>query len=211
MSTTLPTAAVTTELPEGDLPHLAHGSRSFGWWGMVWLIATEATLFAALIASYFYLRFLSTPVWPPDGIEDPELVLPLVMSAILLSSTIPVHIAERGIKEGKQGRLRWGLGIGFLLGAIFMVLTLAVEWPEKLHEFSPTTNAYGSLYFMITGFHAAHVIGGLLFSLWTQVRAGRGAFSKERHLTVQNFAMYWHFVDVVWIFVLSTIYLSPTL
>ena len=203
----------TTELriPENALPEHTHGTRAFGWWGMVWLIATEATLFAALLASYFYLRFRSGPVWPPDGIEDPTLELPLIMSVILLSSTIPVHLAETGIKKGNQGRLKFGLGAGFLLGAIFLGITFGIEWPEKLHEFGPTTNAYGSMYFTITGFHAAHVLGGLLFSLWTQVRAWHGAFSIERHLTVQNFAMYWHFVDIVWVFVLLTIYVSPHL
>jgi heme/copper-type cytochrome/quinol oxidase subunit 3 len=205
------TSTTKTPLPEESLPEVAHGTRAFGWWGMVWLIATEATLFAALIASYFYLRFRSGPEWPPDGIEDPTLGLPLLMSVLLLSTTLPVHIAEAGIKKGNQGRLKWGLGIGFLLGAVFLGLTFGVEWPEKLHEFSPKTNAYGSLYFTITGFHAAHVLGGLLFSAWTQVRAWKGVFSTERHLTVQNFAMYWHFVDVVWVFVFLTIYVSPHL
>ena len=203
--------ATLTRLHEDDLPRHAHGPRAFGWWGMVWLIATEATLFAALIASYFYLRFRSGPEWPPDGIEDPTLGLPLVMSAILLSSTIPVHLAEKAAERGDQGRLRWGLGIGFALGAVFLGITFGIEWPEKLHEFSPTTNAYGSMYFTVTGFHAAHVLVGLAFSMWTQVRAWHGAFGAERHLTVQNFALYWHFVDVVWIFVFATIYLSPHL
>jgi cytochrome c oxidase subunit III len=178
---------------------------------MVWLIATEATLFAALLASYFYLRFRSGPEWPPGGIEDPALGLPIVMSVILLSSTIPVHIAESGIKKGKTGHLKGGLAAGFILGAAFLAITLGIEWPETLHEFGPTTNAYGSMYFTVTGFHAAHVAVGLAFSLWTQVRAWRGAFSAERHLTVQNFTLYWHFVDTVWVFVFLTIYLSPRL
>ena len=193
------------------LPHETHGPRSFAWWGMAWLIATEATLFAALIASYFYLRFRHGPEWPPGGIEAPELALPLIMSAILLSSSIPVHMAESGIKKGRVGVLRAGLLAGFVLGVIFFVMTLVVEWPEKLHEFTPTTNVYGSLYFTITGFHLAHVAVGLLMSAWTQVRAWTGAFSAERHVTVQNFTMYWHFVDVVWVFVFLTIYLSPSL
>lgn len=205
-------AASPTELAREDalLQH-AHGPRAFGWWGMLWLIATEATLFAALIASYFYIRFRSGPAWPPQGIEDPSLELPIVMSAILLSSTLPVHFAESAIKRGHSGRLRFGLALGFLLGAVFLGITWGVEWPEQLADFGPTTSAYGSLYFTITGFHAAHVLVGLALSLWTQVRAWRGAFDATRHLTVQNFAMYWHFVDVVWIFVFLTIYLSPHL
>ena len=199
------THAVTIE----DLPEHAEGPRSYGWWGMVWLIATEATLFAALIATYFYLRFRSGPVWPPDGIEKPELALPLVMTAILLSSSIPVHLADRAIKKGNTTLLKVGLALGFVLGAAFLALTWGIEWPGELEEFSPTTNVYGSLFFTVTGFHSAHLVVGLAMSLWTQWRAWSGAFDEHRHLTVQNFTMYWHFVDVVWIFVFATIYLSP--
>jgi heme/copper-type cytochrome/quinol oxidase subunit 3 len=197
--------------PGTALPEHTAGPQSFAWWGMVWLIATEATLFAALLATYFYLRFKGGPIWPPGGIEKPELSLPLIMSAILLSSSIPVHYADAGIREGNQRRLRAGLAVGFLLGAIFLWLTWGVEWPEKLHEFKPTTNSYGSLFFTITGFHSLHLVVGLAFSLWTQVRVWRGAFDEHRHVTVQLFSMYWHFVDVVWIFVFATIYLSPRL
>jgi heme/copper-type cytochrome/quinol oxidase subunit 3 len=205
-STLAPTGA-----PGEMLPEHAAGSQSFGWWGMVWLIATEATLFAALIASYFYLRFQSGPVWPPDGIAKPSLALPLIMTAILWSSSIPVHLADRAVRRGDQRMLKLGLAVGFVLGAVFLGITWAVEWPEKLAEFTPRTNAYGSLFFTITGFHSAHVLIGLMVSLWTQVRAWRGAFDARRHLTVQNFAMYWHFVDAVWALVLASIYLSPSL
>jgi heme/copper-type cytochrome/quinol oxidase subunit 3 len=200
-----------TGLVDELLPVRYEGSRAFGWWGMVWLIGTEATLFGLLLASYFYLRFRDGSTWPPDGIESPALALPLVMTAVLWSSSIPVHLADKGIRAGDQGRLKAGLAAGFVLGAAFLVLTVAVEWPATLDEFGPTTNAYGSLFFTITGFHASHVLVGLLISLWTQVRAWRGAFDESRNLTVQNFAMYWHFVDTVWAFVLATIYLSPRL
>ena len=98
------------------LPEHASGPRSYGWWGMVWLIATEATLFAMLLASYFYLRFQASPVWPPDDIEKPTLALPLIMSAILWSSSIPVHIADAGIRKDNQTRLKVGLALGFVLG-----------------------------------------------------------------------------------------------
>ena len=200
---------MSTAQIEKELPRHTHGAGSFGWWGMVWLIATEATLFASLLASYFYLRFRHGVEWPPDGIEHPELQLPLIMSALLLSSSIPVHFAESGIKKGKVGALKAGLALGFVLGAVFLVLTVAVEWPETLHHFTPRTNVYGSLFFTITGFHAMHVLVGLAMNLWTQVRAWKGAFDSEKHVTVQNFTMYWHFVDVVWIFVFLTLYVSP--
>jgi heme/copper-type cytochrome/quinol oxidase subunit 3 len=192
-----------------NLPEHASGTAAYGWWGMVWLIATEAMLFAALIASYFYIRFQSGPVWPPDGIALPKLGLPLIMSAILLASSIPVHIADRGIRKGNQYALRYGLLAGFLLGATFLGLQIGLEYPEQLHEFGPTTNAYGSLFFTVTGMHGTHVAVGLMLSLWTQMRAWTGAFDENRHLTVQNFAMYWHFVDVVWVVVLTSLYLSP--
>jgi len=192
------------------LPHHTSGTRAFGWWGMLGLIATEATLFGALISSYFYLRFTSgSVVWPPGDIPKPSLTLPLIMTAILWSSSIPVHLADSGIKKGKQGRLKVGLLLGFILGATFLAIQIAVEYPETLHEFSPSTNVYGSLFYGLTGLHGAHVAVGLLFSLWTQVRAWRGHFDERRHVTVQNFAMYWHFVDAVWAGVLFTIYLSP--
>lgn len=192
------------------LPHHTSGTRAFGWWGMVGLIATEATLFGALISSYFYLRFTSgSVVWPPGEIAKPSLTLPLIMTAILWSSSIPVHLADSGIKKGKQGRLKVGLLLGFILGAAFLGIQIAVEYPETLHEFSPSTNVYGSLFYGLTGLHGAHVAVGLLFSLWTQLRAWRGHFDQHRHVTVQNFAMYWHFVDAVWAGVLFTIYLSP--
>jgi len=202
---------VHTGAPGELLPADATGPVSFGYWGMWGLIATEAILFASLIASYFYLRFQSPGgVWPPAGIQVPDLKLPLVMTVVLWSSSYPVHLADRAIRRGSQRALRLGLLAGFLLGATFLVLELGVEWPKTLaHEFHPGANAYTSLFFTLTGFHGFHVFVGLALSAWTQLRAWQGAFDERRHLTVQNFATYWHFVDVVWLFILLTVYISP--
>ncbi len=199
-----------TGMPGEVLPEHALGPRSFSWWGTVWLIATEATLFALLLASYFYLRFRSGE-WPPHPIEAPKLELPLIMTAILWSSSYPVHVAEKGIEKGNQKRLKWGLALGWILGFIFLVITVAIEWPETAHEFTPRSNSYGSMFFTITGFHLSHVVVGLSVSAFTQVRAWQGAFDENKHVSVQNFAMYWHFVDVVWLFVLLSLYISPHL
>jgi len=201
---------VPTGQPDERLPTVGAGPTNFGWWGMVLFIAVEATLFALLLASYFYLRFRSGPVWPPDGIENPKLKLVLIMTAILWSSSLPVHLAHAAIKRGDTKKLRAFLAAGFVLGATFLALQVAKEYPDiARHEFTPRTDAYGSMFFTITGLHGAHVFVGLLMSAWVQVRAWQGAFDRHRHVSVQNFVLYWHFVDVVWFFVLLTLYISP--
>ena len=203
----LPTGA-----PGELLPGYASGPDAFGYWGMLGLITTEALLFSSLIASYFYLRFRAGPHhWPPPGIAPPELTLPLIMTAILWSSSIPVHLAAKAIERGRPRALRLGLLAGFLLGATFLGLQLFVEYPKTLTLFTPRTNAYGSLFFTLTGFHGFHVVVGLALSVFVQIRAWQGAFDRRRHLMVRNFAMYWHFVDAVWAGILFTVYLSPRL
>jgi cytochrome c oxidase subunit III len=184
-------------------------TRASGWWGMLLFIATEATIFGILFATYFYLRFRNMPVWPPAGIKQPTLGLPLLMSAFLLTSSIPMHVAELGVKRGKQTWLKVGLAVSFLLGAGFLVIMLGFEYPEKLKEFTAQTNVYGSLFFLITGLHGSHVFVGLVMNAWAQLKAARGRFDERHHLTVLNVAVYWHFVDAIWIFVFLTLYFSP--
>jgi heme/copper-type cytochrome/quinol oxidase subunit 3 len=157
--------------------------------------------------AYFFLRFQASARWPPEGIEAPTLVLPSIMTVVLLSSSIPMHIADAGIRRGSRVRLRVGLLASFLLGATFLGLQV-FEYVEKLREFTPQTNAYGSLFFMITGAHGTHVAGGLLLNLWVQVQAARGFYGRDRHQTVRNVALYWHFVDAVWIAIFSSLYLA---
>ncbi|PZG24077.1 heme-copper oxidase subunit III [Micromonospora craterilacus] len=196
------TEALTTEQPVG---------RSAGWWGMVMFVATEATLFACLIGSYFYLRFQHGGPWPPDGLTAPTLARPLLMTAVLLPSSLPVVWAERGIRRGQRWRLRTGLAVTLVLGVTFLIL-VATEYAEKLREFTITTNAYGSLFYVITGFHGFHVLVGLTMISWLLVASlRRGTFGAHRHDRVRNAAIYWHFVDVVWAAILFTIYLSPRL
>jgi heme/copper-type cytochrome/quinol oxidase subunit 3 len=86
-----------------------------------------------------------------------------------------------------------------------------VEYPETLKEFTPRTNSYGSLFFTITGLHGTHVAVGLAMNAWNQVRAWRGHYDEGGYLHVQTGAMYWHFVDAVWIFVFLSLYLGPNL
>ena len=183
-------------------------SASNAWWGMVLLVATEATLFAGLLASYFYVRFRTSEGWPPDGIADPKLLRAIVMTLLLTSSSLFVHAAESGIRRGRQQALVVGLGTAFLLGLAFLGLQIW-ETVVVAREFTPRTDTYGSLFFTITGAHSAHLVAGLLLMAWIQVRAWFGAYSSRRHLGVQMTAIYWHFLVAVQLVIFVALYLTP--
>ena len=184
-----------------------HPTRSVAWWGMALLCATEGTLFACLIASYFYLA-VGSRRWPPAGIEVPKLLLPGIMTACLVSSSAVLHWAERGIRQDQRGRLTAGLGMTIVLGVAFLLLQ-AREYADKLKHFRPQEHAYASLFYTITGFHGVHVAAGILLLGYTLLRAARGHFTAEEHVGVSVTSLYWHFVDVVWLVILTSLYLSP--
>jgi len=192
-----------------NVPRTIHegpvGRRPPAWWGMICLVATEAALFFFLLYSYFYMATHSS-VWPPEGPPDLKLALP--NTALLLASSATMWWAESGIRAGRSARLRIGLVITIVLGAVFAAVQ-GLEWSQK--PFGPATDAYGSLFFTITGFHGAHVIVGLIILAYILLRASLGHFTAERHLAVSTAAIYWHFVDVVWLFVFTSLFLTPRL
>lgn len=189
------------------LPRDVSGTRAIGWWGTIWLIANEAVLFAALIAGYFYLRF-NFPVWPPRGIEPPELAMPLVGTVILLSSSVAMGWGEAGIRRGDLGRLRLGLLVACVLAVVFLGIQ-AFEYSRV--PFIPQENMYTALFFTITGLHMLHLIVAVVANIVVQIEAGLNYFTQDRHLAIQNVALYWHFVDIVWIVVFLAVYVSPRL
>jgi cytochrome c oxidase subunit I+III len=195
----------TEETPFGTLPVGASGRRSVGWWGMAGLIVTEAAFFAYLLFSYFYLASMSANPWPS---EVPGIGLPLVNTLILLASSVVVVWAHREIRRGHTGRLRAGLAATIALGVLFLVLQ-GVEYSREKAAF--TRDAYGSLFYTITGFHGAHVFVGLVMLTVVLVRALRGHFATGRHEAVSNVALYWHFVDAVWLAVFTSLYITPHL
>ncbi|GAA3777443.1 hypothetical protein GCM10022225_76640 [Plantactinospora mayteni] len=184
--------------------------RSTGWWGVMLFLTTEGTLFAALFGSYFYLRFQHGAPWPPDGIRQPELLLPLIMTAVLVPSSLPVLWAEAGIRQGRRWQLRAGLFGTLVMGGTFLGLQ-GVEYSGILREYTFTTNVYGSLFYAITTFHGSHVAVGLLMVCWLLVASLHGSFGPHRYERVRIVAYYWHFVDAVWVAILFTVYLSPRL
>jgi heme/copper-type cytochrome/quinol oxidase subunit 3 len=184
------------------------GSRANGWWGMLLLIATEATLFGVLIASYFYIRFRS-PHWPPAGVEDPKLVRPLLNNGVLLVSGLPMLVAERAAVRGRQVLLKLSLLASFALGLAYFLLQLD-SFRDSWRTLRPSDNAYASLVYTLVGAHWIHVGAGLLLLGWVLGRSFLGHFGPERNVPVQIAALYWYFVTLLAVLVVLTT-LSPAL
>jgi heme/copper-type cytochrome/quinol oxidase subunit 3 len=172
---------------------------------MVVLISTEAMVFVALLSAYFFVR-AGAPAWPPPGIPEPELHRTILFTFVLLGSSIPILWMEHAIHRGDMRQVAISLAIAFVMGAAFLVNT----GYDFLHmEYGIHDTAYGSLFWVIIGLHALHVLVGLLMSLTVQVKVWTGRVTPEHHVTPEVFALYWHFVDGVWIFVFASLILSP--
>jgi cytochrome c oxidase subunit 3 len=185
-------------------------------YGMLLFIGSEVMFFVAWFWAYFdgffrnndveqYARFDATGgAWPATGIElfDP-FHLPLFNTLILLTSGTTVTWAHHALLNNDRKGLRWGLVLTVALGLLFTY----VQYLEYTHAgFSFGGNMYGATFFMATGFHGFHVIIGTVFLAVCLIRAERGDFTPERHLGFEFAAWYWHFVDVVWLFLFATIY-----
>jgi cytochrome c oxidase subunit III len=172
-----------------------------GWWGMALLIATEATLFGSLIASYFYLRF-QAGAWPPTGIPSPSVTLPLVLTGILLASTLPLYAAVQSAATGRVARAWLLVALGMAIQGTYLGLQIHL-FADDLASFSPTANAYGSIYFTLLAIHHAHVALGLLLDAWIVGKLLRG-LSNYRMVALRIVALYWYFVALVGVAVVFT-------
>ena len=188
------------------LPVGSKGRLSSGWWGMLTVLATEAALFAYLLFSYYYIAAQHTGPWPPGGVPKLELAIPGTIVLLLGSATMAW--GEAGVRRGRRGQLLAGLGISIVLALVFVVLE-GIEWSRK--GFTLMTDAYGSLYFTVTGFHLLHVLVGVLMLAMLFVWSALRYFGVRRHSTVSIAVMYWHFVTAVWVAVFFTFYVTPYL
>jgi cytochrome c oxidase subunit 3 len=179
--------------------------------GMVLFIASEIMLFGGLFAAYFYLRNQAT-AWPPEGIEhEIEVPIAAVLSAILISSSIAAHIGILGILRNNRTQFKIGIAMAIVLGSIFIGGQI-YEWLTLMDEgLNAGSGAYGATFYVITGFHGSHVIAGLLMLAVVLLRAVWNDFTPSRHRFAEAAVLYWHFVDVIWIFVFFTLYVSPHL
>jgi heme/copper-type cytochrome/quinol oxidase subunit 3 len=202
---------VTATTPDTGLQWLTRPStrRSYStaWWGMAVLIMTEAMIFVILIASYFFLEAASKH-WPLGGIEKPKLDLSIPFSFVLWGSSLPIFWAESAIRRGDIRRFKTGLAISFLMGLSFLAFTIYDF--NDLH-FGWRDNAYGSIFYTIVGLHAIHVFVGLGMNAIVQLKAWLGRYDRGHYASAEVFSLYWHFVDVVWLVVFPSLFLSPHL
>jgi cytochrome c oxidase subunit 3 len=175
--------------------------------GILLFIVSEVMLFGAFFAAYFFLRVVVNPGWgwPPQGMHLPVGIAG-VNTAILVSSSFTVHYALEGIRRNNRRAMKLGLIATWLLGATFLFIQLN----EYVHlGFSARDGSFGTIFYSLTGLHGAHVFVGLLLLSFANVRAWRGHFgpASEDHLGVEVAGIYWHFVDVMWIIVFTTVYI----
>jgi heme/copper-type cytochrome/quinol oxidase subunit 3 len=191
--------SVASPLPEGRAVRETSGPIL----GMVLFVASEAMFFAAFFAAYFTIKAGSN-VWPPQGIPTPKLGLPAVATAMLLSSSFVLQAGVRAIRRGDTRALERWLGLTIALGVGFLVL--------QLRDYSHTgfgihDGVYPSLFYVMTGLHMAHVFGGVLFLSLVFAQSRSGQLTMNRNEPVEAGAIYWHFVDVVWIGLFTLFYL----
>jgi heme/copper-type cytochrome/quinol oxidase subunit 3 len=189
-----------------DLPVGPLGRAGLGWFGVGTLVATEAALFSYLLFAYYYTGAAAAPGWLLE--PHPVLKLALPNTILLLASSGAAWYGERGVLTWRRRQALIGLGCALVMGTAFAVVQY-FEWRSK--TFSLGTSSYASLYFVTTGFHMAHVVVGILVLAaifgWTAL----DYFSPRRRLVVSAGVVYWHFVDVVWLFVFTTYYITPYL
>jgi len=173
--------------------------------GMLLFIASEVMFFGGLFAAYFNARAVHVGEWgaPPPAPELEILPIALPITIVLVASSFTMQFGVWAIRRGDQRAMRnWTiltlvLGVAFLIGQIYDYTTLG---------FGISDGAFGTVFYTLTGFHGAHVFGGAVGLTILVARAGQGQFSRQNHVAVEAISYYWHFVDVVWIALFSTLY-----
>jgi cytochrome c oxidase subunit III len=171
--------------------------------GMLLFIISEVMVFGAFFTAYFFIRIAQGDPWPAPGTHLPVEVAG-VNTAILVSSSFTIHWAEKSIKAGNRFGLKAGMLTTFLLGCTFLFIQIN-EYANI--GFAPQDAAQTTIFYSLTGLHGAHVFIGLCLLLFVTIRSFRGHYSPEEHRGVEVPGIYWHFVDIMWIVVYTTVYI----
>ena len=192
-------------LPSGGGSHEDHHGK--GMFGFTVFLLSESIIFLSFIFTYAVLR-LTTNNWLPPGISGPELSTPVVINTVvLLSSSFVIQIAENALKRNHLKKFRWLWLITIAMGSYFLV-GLLIEW--KNLDFKITTGLVGSTFYLLTGFHGLHVLAGVVLQIIMLIRSFIPGNYNKTHFGTSATTLFWHFVDVVWIFLFSLLYLWRT-
>ena len=178
--------------------------------GMILFICSEVMFFAGLFAAYFNSR-ASASVWPPDQFADTLKILPFVGPAtvLLILSSFTCQMAVWAIRRGDRTRFLRAMSVTVVLGITFLLMQAADYYLLGSEGLTLSSGVFGTTYYTLTGFHGAHVFGGVVMLAVVLYRGSAGQFSARHHDAVEAASLYWHFVDVVWILLFSVLYLIP--
>ena len=171
--------------------------------GMVVFVASEAMFFATFFGAYFTIYSVN-PVWPPTGFPHLKPELATVLTVLLVTSSVTLQIGVRAIRRDRTRAMLVWLGLTILLGAGFLGLQL---YDYSLLGFGVRDGIFGSLFYVMTGLHMAHVFGGVVFLVLVLSQGLGGQLTHAHHDSMEAGSIYWHFVDVVWICLFTTFYL----
>jgi cytochrome c oxidase subunit III len=193
--------------PHAGVGHTEQGMNT-ALLGMLLFIGSEVMFFAGLFAAYFNAR-AAAPEWPPAGIDFivPSLI-PVLATIILIISSGTMQWAVWRIRKGDRTGMNRAIAVTLLLGIVFLGMQAYDYWELLTHHgFGINSGVYGTLFYTLTGFHGAHVFGGVIGISIILLRGMAGQFSARHHIAVEAVSAYWHFVDVVWIALFFTLYL----
>ena len=173
----------------------------------VWIfLASEILIFGSLIVSYLYVR-VSSGSWP-IATQTHNVMLGMTNTIILLTSSLTMILALYYMRAGNQIGTKICLGSTFALGFAFLDIKLGFEWPDLIRNgFTINSGLPGSTYYVLTGLHAIHVAVGLVAVGYLMIRTFNGGFTSTKHGAIENVGLYWHFVDIVWMFLFPLFYL----
>jgi heme/copper-type cytochrome/quinol oxidase subunit 3 len=194
------------ELHVGNLPTVVFGHRSLIWWGTIGMMAIEGTMFAIVIAAYFYLRTRISD-WPP-GVMPPALIYGLLNTAVYLVSVIPNQWTKSYAEKGDRGKVQVGLVVMTLVGIVNIVLrgfeftALNCQWDA---------NAYASILWILIGLHTAHLLTDWVDTVVLTVLFFTGPLDGKRYMDASENSDYWYFVVITWLPIWFVIYIAPRL
>jgi cytochrome c oxidase subunit 3 len=207
--------ALQLQHPHADEEGFSRGGINTALLGILLFIGSEVMFFAGLFGAYFNARAQAQPHWPPEGLEHvidpftqvPIPYLPIIATTILVASSFTMQWGLSRIRQGDRTGMNRALAVTLIMGILFLS---AQAWDYitlvDVDGFGINSGIYGTLYYTMTGFHGAHVFGGIVGIAVVLLRGLAGQFSARHHVAVEAVSAYWHFVDIVWIFLFFTLY-----